>query len=194
MGGCARCRALVTALATSALSDQPSPATLRHIESRIVADYRPVRPIGPRLHSFSVLVAIFVCLAGFGVYLLGAFAIRVMSPLQAAVILGALAVCTGALASSLTQQMVPGRRHRIPPRLLPLGIMFALAVIIATLFDFRQEQHFWARDWACLRNGILLGAFAAVLFWLVLRRGAILSPAMSGGQPGCLRVCWARVP
>lgn len=114
MRGCARCRALVTALGTSALSDQPSPATLRHIESRIVADYRPVRPIGPRLYFFSVLIATFVCLAGFGVYLLGAFAIRVMSPPQAAVILGALAVCTGLLASSLTQQMVPGRHHWIP--------------------------------------------------------------------------------
>jgi len=186
MRGCARCRALVTALATSTVSDQPSPATLRHIESRIVADYRPVHPIGPRLHFFSVLIAIFVCLAGFGVYLRGAFAIRVMSPLQAAVILGALAVCTGLLASSLTQQMVPGRRHWIPPRLLPLGIMFALAVVIAALFDFRQEQHFLERDWACLRNGIPLGAIAAVLFWLVLRRGAILSPAMTGAATGLL--------
>jgi hypothetical protein len=81
---------------------------------------------------------------------------------------------------------VPGRRHWIPPRLLPLGIMFALAVVIAALFDFRQEQHSWARDWACLTTGIPLGAIAAVPSWLVLRRGAILSPAMTGAAIGLL--------
>jgi hypothetical protein len=64
--------------------------------------------------------------------------------------------------------------------------MFALAVVITALFDFRQEQHFWARDWACLRTGIPLGAIAAVPFWLVLRRGAILSPAMTGAATGLL--------
>jgi hypothetical protein len=152
----------------------------------MIADYRPVRPIGPRLYVFVALIAIFVCVVGFGVYRLGAFAITVMSPLQASAIFGMLAACTGLLVSSLVQQMAPGRRHRIPPRFLPLGIMVALAVVIAVLFHFQQERNFWARDWACLKTGIPLGAIAAVPFWLVLRRGAILSPAMTGAATGLL--------
>jgi hypothetical protein len=152
----------------------------------MIADYRPVRPIGPRLYVFVALIAIFVCVVGFGVYRLGAFAITVMSPLQASVIFGMLAACTGLLVSSLVQQMAPGRRHRIPPRFLPFGIMVALAVVIAVLFHFQQERNFWAGDWACLKTGIPLGAIAALPFWLVLRRGAILSPAMTGAATGLL--------
>jgi hypothetical protein len=143
--------------------------------------------MGPRLYFFAALIAIFVCVVGFGVYRSGgAFAITVMSPLKASVIFGMLLACTGLLVSSLVQQMAPGRRHRIPPRFLPLGIMVALAVLIAVLFPFHQERNFWARDWACLKRGIPLGAIAAVPFWLVLRRGAILSPAMTGAATGLL--------
>jgi hypothetical protein len=64
--------------------------------------------------------------------------------------------------------------------------MVTLAVVIAVLFHFHQERNFWARDWACLKTGIPLGAIAAVPFWLVLRRGAILSPAMTGAATGLL--------
>jgi hypothetical protein len=152
----------------------------------MIADYRPVRPMGPPLYVFATLIAIFVCVVGFGVYRLGAFAITVMSPLQASVIFGTLAACTGLLVSSLVQQMAPGRRHRISPRFLPLGIMVALALVIAVLFHFQPELNFWARDWACLKTGIPLGAIAAVPFWLVLRRGAVLSPAMTGAATGLL--------
>ncbi|MGH7866409.1 MAG: hypothetical protein ACREP9_01985, partial [Candidatus Dormibacteraceae bacterium] len=98
---CVRCRGLICAVGTSALTDQPSPATLRQIESGIIADYRPVRPMGPRLYFFAALIAIFVCGVGFGVYRLGAFAITVMSPLQGSVIFGMLVACTGLLVSSL---------------------------------------------------------------------------------------------
>jgi hypothetical protein len=152
----------------------------------MIADYRPVRPISPGLYFFAALIAIFLCIVGVGVYRLGAFAITAKSPLQTSVILGTLAVCTGLLASSLAQQMVPGRRHRISPRLLPAGIMVALAVVVVVLFEFQPERNFWASDWACLKTGIPLGAIAAVPFWLVLRRGAILSPAMSGAAAGLL--------
>ena len=184
--GCVRCRALVCAVGTSTLTDQPSPATLGQIESGMVADYRPVRPIGPPLYVFAALIAIFVCVVGVGVYRLGAFAITVMSALQVSVIFGMLAACTGLLVSSLVQQMAPGRRHRISPRFLPVGIMAALAVVIAVLFHFQPERNFWSRDWTCLKAGIPLGAIAAVPFWLVLRRGAILSPAMTGAATGLL--------
>ncbi len=184
--GCMRCRALVSALGTFAPGDLPSPATLRQIESGIMSDLHPVHPVAPRLQVFAALIAVFVCVVAVGVYRLGAFAIAVMSPLQVSVIFGALAVCTGLLASSVVQQMVPGRRHRIPPRLLPVGIMVALGVAIAVLFQFQQERNFWTRDWACLKTGIPLGAIAAVPFWLVLRRGAILSPSMTGAATGLL--------
>jgi hypothetical protein len=64
--------------------------------------------------------------------------------------------------------------------------MVALALVIVVLFHFQAERNFWARGWACLKMGIPLGAIAAVPFWMVLRRGAILSPAMTGTATGLL--------
>lgn len=182
---CARCQLLVSATKTSTLTDEPSPVTLVHIESRVIADLRPVRPLR-RLYVFAALIAIFVFAVAVAVYRLGAFAIAVMSPLQASVIWGTLAVCTGLLVSSLVQQIVPGGRHRISPHLAPAGIMVALAGVIALLFHFQPERNFWAKDWACLKTGISLGAIVAVPLWLVLRRGAILSPALTGATAGLL--------
>src|SRR5262249_38200360 len=43
-----------------------------------------------------------------------------------------------------------------------------------------------SRSWGCLRAGIPIGIFAAVPLWLVLRRGAILSPRMTGAATGLL--------
>jgi hypothetical protein len=48
------------------------------------------------------------------------------------------------------------------------------------LFHFQHEGHFWGNAWACIRAGTLLGVLAAVPLWLILRRGALLSPSMTG--------------
>jgi hypothetical protein len=117
---------------------------------------------------------------------MGASALAAMSRPEAAGILGVLATCTGLLALSLVQQMSPGSRHWISPRLLPTGVLGALAVLISALFQFHREQDFWVGAWTCLRAGIPLGALAATLFWLVLRRATVLSPTMTGAAAGLL--------
>jgi hypothetical protein len=183
---CERCQELVRALSISFPADLPSPAILGHINETLVSDLRPVRPVAPARYLFILFVVIFVAIAANGVYRMGAFAIGAMSPMQAGVILSALAVSSGLLAYSLVCQMVPGSRHRIPPRLLPIGILFSLIVAIAVLFQFQHERNFWANGWSCLRVGIPIGILAAVPFWLILRRGAILSPGLTGTATGLL--------
>ena len=183
---CARCRELVGALSVPVPEASPSVATLRQIERGIVADLRPVRPIAPKVYIFGAFIAIFVSIAALGVYRLGAFALAVMSPLQAGVIFGALAISTGLLTYSLVNQMVPGSRHWIQPGLLPFGITISLAIAMAVLFQFQHEQNFWAHGRACIEAGTSIGALAVVPLWFVLRRGAILSPAMTGAATGLL--------
>jgi hypothetical protein len=58
--------------------------------------------------------------------------------------------------------------------------------MIAVLFQFQHEQNFWGHAWPCIRAGIPIGVLAAVPFWLILRRGAILFPAMTGATTGLL--------
>jgi hypothetical protein len=82
--------------------------------------------------------------------------------------------------------MVPGSRYRIPPKLLSAGVIISLTVAIAVLFQFQHERNFWANGWACLRAGIPIGILAAVPFWLLLRRGAVLSPGVTGAAIGLL--------
>ncbi len=183
---CNRCRELISALNASVAVDPPSPATLGQIVEGITTNLRPVRPVAPAGYFFGALVGIFVSIAALGVYRMGAFAIAVMTPLQTAAILSALAISTGLLAYSLVHQMVPGSRHRIPPRLLPVAITISLTIAIAVLFQFQHERHFWGNAWACIRAGTPIGVLAAVPFWLVLRRGAILSASMTGAATGLL--------
>ena len=183
---CKRCQGLIGALNTSINADSPSPVALHQIERGMVADLRPVRPVAPSRHLFAAFAGIFACFVAIGVYRMGAFAIAVMSPLQACAILSALAISTGLMAYSLANQMVPGSRHRIPPRLLASGILISLAVAIVLLFQFQHEADFWTGNWGCIRAGTPFAAVAAVAFWLVLRRGAVLSPAMTGAATGLL--------
>ena len=183
---CNRCQEFVRALNVSVPVDPPSPATLRQIAEGLATNLRPVRPVAPARYFFGSLVGIFVSIVAFGVYRMGAFAIAVMTPLQTAAILSALAISTGLLASSLAHQMVPGSRHSVSPRLLPVGITISLTIAIAVLFQFQHEQNFWGNVWACFRAGMPIGALAAVPFWLALRRGAVLSPCMTGAATGLL--------
>jgi hypothetical protein len=97
-----------------------------------------------------------------------------------------LAISAGLLAYSLMNQMVPGSRYRFPPGRLPIIIVISLMIAIAVLFPFQHERHFWAKAWWCIRTGALMGLIAAVPLWLVLRRGAILSPIMTGAATGLL--------
>ena len=57
-------------------------------------------------------------------------------------------------------------------------------LLVAVLFPFQHEDSFWLTSWACVRAGMIAGLFAIVPVWLVLRRGATLSPAMTGGGSG----------
>ena len=64
--------------------------------------------------------------------------------------------------------------------------MLLLALIIVIVFDSREEPSFVSAGLTCLRTGLTFAVPAAVLFWLLLRRGAILSPGLTGTIAGGL--------
>jgi hypothetical protein len=170
----------------SAPVDPSLPASLRQIAEGIAANLHPVRPMAAKRYFFGALVGIVISIIAIGGYRMGAFAIAVMTPLQIAAILSALAIAMSLLAYALVNQMAPGSRHSVPPMVLLVGIAMTLTITIAGLFQFQHEQEFWIECWACIQAGAPIGILAAVPFWLVLRRGAILSPAMTGAATGLL--------
>jgi hypothetical protein len=184
--GCRRCQELVHAVNIPAGGDPPSPAILRQIEQRLIFDLNQVRRVPPVPHLLALFAGIVICVLAFGVYRMGAFGIAVMSPLQAGAILVTLATGTGLLTYSLIQQMVPGSLYRISPRLLPIGIILSITIAVAAVFPFQTERNFWPISWLCIRAGTWYGLLAGVPFWLVLRRGAVLSPRTTGPATGVL--------
>jgi hypothetical protein len=120
-----------------------------------------------------------------GSLLLGTDGWRALSIFQRIAVFSPLAVCAGLLALSLVRLMAPGGKHVISPTRLSIGFL-PLALIIATVFHSRQESGFVAAGLICLRTGLSCAVPAAALFWLLLRRGAILYPGLTGAVAGGL--------
>lgn len=181
---CARCRTLVAALERPEPDGSASPAALfQQIESRLLSDLHPVRRT-KKANLLAGLAAIFLAGVAFGVSRLGTFALAVMTPVQAGVILGAVAIGAMLAASSLVDLLLPGSFRRIRPAVLPFIIALSFATATVLFFTFQPEPHFWRAAWFCIRTGVAFGALAAVPLWLVLRRGAVLSPVMTGFASG----------
>jgi hypothetical protein len=183
---CDRCRQLIRTLEVSHSAEGPSPVLLHQLERSLTEDLRPVRPLAPQRYFLAAFASIYVLIVAFGVYRMGAFAISVMSTLQAVATMCALAASSAVLTYSLVQQMVPGSRHRIPPHYVPAAVMISLVSVMAGVFHFQHEQNFWRQGWSCLRAGVPLGLLAALPFWLLLRRGAVLAPRIAGAAAGLL--------
>src|SRR5271155_628312 len=183
---CDRCREFMRSLNPSIMADAPAPEILRQLEDRLTAGLRPVRPLAPPPYFFAAFAVIFILVVAAGVYRLGASGISVMSPGQSIVMLCALFASAGLLVYSLVHQMAPGSQHRISPARLPAAVIALLALLMTGLFQFQPERNFWGTGLTCLWAGGPFALLAAVPFWLLLRRGAGLSPRVTGTAAGLL--------
>jgi hypothetical protein len=152
----------------------------------LLRDLAPVAPIAPERVLLAALALIFLAAAGIESVLLGTNGWRVLDTLQAFTVLLPLAAFAGVVAWSLSRLMVPGSRHTISPAWLPIGVLSSLAIVFASLFHWRREPNFVSTGLSCLGISLACAVPAAALFWLFLRRGAILSPSLAGATAGGL--------
>ncbi|MBV9744625.1 MAG: DUF1109 family protein [Acidobacteriia bacterium] len=183
---CNRCQQFLGAYYTAGRGDLPSQHTLSQIERSVLAGLRPVRPVRPARDIFAPLMILFLAVVALGVYDFGAFALRVMSPLEAGVMLGSLIAGSWVMATTVASQVIPGSQYRAAPQLLPLAVLLVLASVILALFPLLQERSFWQNAWACIKKGTPVGMLAGALFWLILRRFAVLTRVMTGAAAGLL--------
>jgi hypothetical protein len=66
------------------------------------------------------------------------------------------------------------------------GILLSLAAIFCVLLPYHTETSFWVPSGNCLQLGVVFAVPTAALAWGLLRRGAVLSPAISGAAAGLL--------
>lgn len=183
---CRRCQALVSALNRPRSLNSVSPESETAIEDRLLKNLQPARALPARKLFFSAFLLIFFALLAVGVSRLGAYAWAELNWIHRIMICTSLGASAALLAYSMVQQMFPGSRRRIPPAFLPLGIFVCLMLVLAALFEIGHSGRFIRDGMPCFEAGIPYAVPAAILFWLILRRGAVLSPRTTGVICGAL--------
>lgn len=183
---CKACRTLVRLLEENGKSPGHEAIQVKQIQARIVENLRPVRPLAPARFFLFACAIIFLGVLAIGVIPPGMNGWAALGQAQRIVVFTTLAAGAIVLAISMIGQMVPGNKYAIAARSLPIVVLAALLVIIAVTFRPHDESAFVANGLACVRNGITFSAPSAFLFWLVLRRGAILFPKLIGAAAGGL--------
>lgn len=158
------------------LQSKANPGVSRETHEKIVRMLSPslaaVKPIPSQRSLIATFLGIFVLCIAAAIPATGWVGIHLMTGAQIActmtIFLGAALLFSCALAS----QMVPGSAMRVP-----LSVVLALsgaALIggIALVFPWRILGAFTSEGWRCAVLELAVAAPAAVLFWLIVRRGA----------------------
>ncbi len=111
---------------------------------------------------------------------------RALGEWQRLAVFSALAAGAGLLAFSLVRQIAPGSKLIAPPGLLVAAVCGGMACLFVALFRPREEASFVATGLACLKIGLECAIPAGAAFWMILRRGASMSPALTGATAGAL--------
>jgi hypothetical protein len=169
---------------------QPPPAlkpeTLRRVSAAIRLPLRPVRPLPPAwvLTAGLVLVCAAVSLAGAA--RAGFFGFENMNLPERLLIFSALLIFAWFAGNGFVREMIPGSRRRISPgALLGFGCA-ALLGVFAYLFRDYHTDHFISIGIVCLLTGLLHAIPAALLSWLLLRRGFAVNSISAGLVAGTL--------
>jgi hypothetical protein len=162
------------------------PDRLKQIEAALIADLKPVRPLASTDVYFAAFAGIFVAVCIVGRYMAGERGWHALSELQKLAVFVPLIATSALLAFSLVRQMRPAAKHVRASALLSVIVFVLLLPIIAVLFHPVQESAFVQNGLVCFRTGMVFAIPAAMLFSLLVLRGAALSPLLTGATAGGL--------
>jgi len=171
---CERCRSLTRLLDKADDGLRPSESLLRRIQTGILEDLRPIRPLAPSPILLFGCAIIFLSIMAVGVLLLGLNGWDALSLVQRIVVFVTLPTSAVLLAVSMVRQMAPGSKHIFAPAVPLVTILAVLMMVIAATFRSQQESAFLASGVMCMKNGLIYSMSAGFLLWLIVRRGAIL--------------------
>jgi hypothetical protein len=183
---CKNCRCLVRLLQKIEEEPVSGERVVERIQAMIAACLQPVRPLAPMPFFLCACAVIFLGVVVTGIMPSTINGWAALNAVQRIAVFSTLASSAVLLAVSMIGQMVPGSKHALAPRLVPISVLTALMVILAVTFRPRGEGAFVQSGLACVWRGLTYSIPAALLFWLLLRRGAILFPQLVGAAVGCL--------
>jgi hypothetical protein len=183
---CRGCSALMDALGEARKRAALPRASISRIESSILKNLRPVRPLP------SLPILLFACATVFcGVVSSGAKAFgmtgwHALSPAQRTGVFTALAAGGFLLAFSMIGQMAPGGKYALAPASVPIITLATMLSVVVAMFRPRAELAFVSAGLVCLKNGLTYSIPAFLLFGAIARFGAMLNPKVIGAAAGTL--------
>jgi hypothetical protein len=180
---CEACRSLFRLVRRDKTSWAPGAAVDARIQNVVFGNLQAVHPEPPREFAFDLLqVCSLIMLVG--IVIAGIRSPWTMTWWQFLTVGLVLALSSILLAFSLTRQVTPGAAHHVNPRVLVPALAVAFVCAMLLLFPWNASRHFWVRGLLCFSFGISFAALASIPLWIVVRRRAILSPALTGATMG----------
>ncbi|MGA3372982.1 MAG: NrsF family protein [Terracidiphilus sp.] len=163
-----------------------APEILQRVADSIKPSLHPVRPLPPTCVMTCGLVLVCAAVSLAGAARAGFFGLEKMDFLERSLIFPVLVLLAWLAGSEFAHAMIPGSLRRISSRaLLGFGCA-ALLILFAFLFRDYHTDHFFSIGIVCLLTGFLHAIPAALLGWLVLRRGFAVNSVSAGLAAGTL--------
>ena len=159
---------------------------LKQIESTVMADLKPVRPIASSSVYLAGFASIFVAVCIIGASILGESGWHALTTFQRAAVFAPLAATIAVLIFSIVRQMVPAAKYAYSSATIAASLFVVLLLMISVLFSRAPEHAFIQNGLPCFEIGMICAIPSAFLFIALLRRGAALSPALTGATAGGL--------
>lgn len=183
---CERCQRLYQWFREGFSLAEVSPVVYEKIQAQLKASLKPVSPQSPPRVLAAQFLIVFFLFASPAIGMLGAAGLHEMRWIQLIGIGSVLVFGAALLSLSLAWQMTPGSLHRVPARVAVPALMAGFLVGIAILFPWHAPEAFLVRGWSCLKAGLLMAIPAALLFWMLVRRGHAMATGALGGTLGAI--------
>jgi hypothetical protein len=157
-----------------------SPEMRRKIQGILTSSLTPVKPLPSQSRLVLVFLAVFAAGAAGLIAVMDKAGFHLMTEAQMSW-MGAILAGGGILFSlALAWRMVPASRQGFP-----ISFLLALSGIgviggIALLFPWRSSRSFISEGRPCAVMELVIAIPAAVIFWLLARRGALVASAGLG--------------
>jgi hypothetical protein len=182
---CAECRGLVSSVGSAEAPDALGTALLDRIRGSILSSARPVRPLAPTAVFALAFVIIFGAIAYAGASRLGIHGLPVLTVVQRIAIFSVLLALAFLAAFTAARSMRPGARTLSGGVVFIITLLAAEAVFFSVFHNYEVGRFFhWGSG--CLRSGLLCAIPAALLIWLLVRRGYVVAPVSTGVAIGAL--------
>ncbi len=180
LAACEGCRALQASLAEFPV-DVPA---LNSFAARMTENLAPVRPLPSNRTLTLLFTALFIVFALSAAMPVGYLGFYALSIFQKVAIYAGISACALFLSATLVPQMIPGAKRSLNPAVVFPTVLLALVLITLAMFDNFAMDRFVARGIPCFRFGTICAAGSGMLVWLLLRKGFLISPLLTGITAG----------